>query len=652
MPLRYLFTVFLTVLFFSVNAQSNSKEEVFFTVAGEPVFTSEFLRVYNKNLDLVQDESQKDVDEYLKLFTNYKLKLKEARALGLDKKPTYLRELSNYKKQLAKSFMKDSKVTDALVKEAYERISYDVNANHILVKLPENASPQDTLVAYNNIIKLRERAINEGFEKVREEVHNGQTIYGEKLGYFSGFKMVYNFETAAFNTNVGDISQSFRTRFGYHIVNVIDKRKSRGERTVAHIMVVEKEGEASTEKAENRIQDIYKKLNQGEDFESLAKQFSDDKTSASKGGMLSPFSGGQLSVQKFEDVAFGLQEIGDISEPFKTNYGWHIIKLFKKKLIPDFESIKPELVEKVKRDDRSKLIDKALVNKLKKHYQISDEQPALSYFESIFNDDYFKRTWELPNDFNAENPLLKIGEKQFSYKNFGDYLLKSQRTPTQRGTYKSIISNKYESFLSENLIKYHENNLENENQEFAFIVDEYRDGLLLFELMETTIWNAAKTDSTGIANYYNNNKNKYVFPKRIDAVVASSAKQKTLKKVSKLLEQGMPLDRIKELVNSNDKIEVIFTSGILEVNHQAIPKDLKLKKGISKTYNHNNTFVIVQVKEILPESLKTFEESKGAVISDYQNFKESNWIDELSKKYKVEVNQEALKNIKTQINNQ
>ncbi|SFZ92113.1 peptidyl-prolyl cis-trans isomerase SurA [Flaviramulus basaltis] len=650
MKLRTFLSLFFIIFFLKVNAQSNSKE-VLFTVGDEPVYTSEFLRVYNKNLDLVQDESQKDVDEYLKLFTNYKLKLKEAEALGLNKKPSYLRELSNYKTQLAKSFMKDSKVTDALVEEAYERISYDVNANHILVKLPSNANPKDTLVAYNNIMKLRERALKEGFEKVRAEVHNGQTIYGEKLGYFSGFKMVYNFETAAFNTAIGDISQPFRTQFGYHIVNVLDKRKSRGERTVAHIMLVDKKGD-TTYNPEVRIQEIYKKINQGEDFESLAKQFSDDKSSASKGGMLSPFSGGQLSAQEFEDVAFGLKNIGDVSEPFKTNYGWHIVKLYDKKPIPEFEAIKSELIEKVKRDDRSKLIDEALVNKLKKHYDIIDNQTALSYFESILNDDYFKRTWQLPTNFAADKPLVKIGNKQFSYTDFGDYLIKTQRNPTQKAPYESIISDKYESFLNDNLIKYHEDNLEDENEEFAYIVDEYRDGLLLFELMETTIWNAAKTDSIGIQEYYKNNKENYVFPKRVDAVVASSQKQKTLKKVSKLLEKNMALDQIKSLVNSNDKIDVIFTSGIIDEEHQTLPKNFDFKKGISKIYKHNNAFVVVQVKNVLPETQKTFDEAKGSVISDYQNFKEENWIKELSEKYKVVVNQEALQNVKAQIKNQ
>lgn len=650
MKLRYLFTIFLACFMLNVKGQSVDKD-VLFTVAKEPVYTAEFLRVYNKNLDLVQDESQKDVDGYLKLFINYKLKLKEARALQLHEKPSYIRELASYKKQLAKNYITDSKVTDALVKEAYERISFEINANHILVKVDENANPQDSLAAYNEITKLRHRALKEGFEKVRTEVHNGKTLYGEKLGYFGGFKMVYKFENAAFNTNVGDVSKPFRTRFGYHIVNVLDKRKSSGERTVSHIMVVNKPNDSLAEKPEVRIQDIYKKLNQGEAFESLAKQFSDDKNSAPKGGMLKALSRGQLRAKEFEDIAFSLENIDDVSEPFKTDFGWHIVKLHKIQPVPSFEVMKPELVEKVKRDARSKLIDEALTNKLKAKYNIGAAPLNLDYFVSILNDDYFKRTWKLPENFKGKQPLVKIGDKQFSYNDFGVYLTNSQRSTTKKEALESLVSKKYDSFLNDSLIKYQEDNLELENEDYAHIVAEYRDGLLLFDLMETTIWNTAKTDSTAIDQFYETNKANYTKPKRVDAVVASSVKQKTLKKVSKLLSENMELDQIKSLVNSNDKVDVIFTSGIMDAEHQALPKGLDFKKGLSKIFKHNEAFIVINVKDVLPQEQKTLEEAKGSVISDYQNYKEENWLKDLRGKYKIEVNQDMLEKIKSQLKN-
>ena len=650
MKLKYLFT-FLSVLLVTKNQAQSIEDKVLFSVADEPVYVSEFLRVYNKNLDLVQDASQKDIDEYLKLFTSYKLKLKEAKSLGFHEKPSYKKELESYKKQLAKGFMKDTKVTDALIEEAYKRISYDVNANHILIKIPQNANPRDTLTAYNKLMKLRERALNEGFEKVRKEVHDGITVFGEALGYFSGFKMVYSFETAAFNTPVGEISKPFRTRFGYHIVNVLDKRKSRGELTVAHIMVVENKNDTLT-KPEIRIQEIYSKLQQGESFEDLAKQFSDDKSSASKGGQLASFSSGQLRVQKFEDIAFNLENKGDVSKPFKSNYGWHIVKLIDKKLVPLFKDMKAELEAKVKRDDRSKLIDEALYTSLKKQYGVSSNPKALNYFTSILNDDYFKRSWKLPEAFKADEALVKIGEKQFTYQDFGNYLLEKQKERIYKKPLNVFTQDMYKDFVNENLIQYKEANLEHENKEFAHILTEYRDGLLLFDLMESTIWNASKTDSIDIKNYYENNKSKYVVSEQIDAVVASSSNQKILKKVSRLLEEGMEIDKIKKLINNDNKIGVIFTSEIMDATNKALPKSFPFKKGISKIYKHSGSFVIVQVKNVLPQTQRTFEEAKGNVISDYQTYKEEKWVNSLKEKYKVIVNQGVLKKVKSQIKKQ
>ncbi|MBD0833274.1 peptidylprolyl isomerase [Aestuariibaculum sediminum] len=648
MNLKYISILFFMLVLLQVNGQSTNKE-ILFTVDDEAVTAAEFIRVYNKNLDLVQDPAQKDVDEYLKLFTNYKLKLKEARALGLDKKPSYLRELSNYKKQLASSYITDSQVTEALVEEAYNRVSYDVNATHILIKLPEEPTPDDTLVAYNDIVKIRERALKEGFETVRKEVHNGQTIYGEDLDWFSGFKMVYKFENAAYNTPVGEISEPFRTRFGYHIVYVKDKRKSRGERTVAHIMIFHKKEDTSGQESAERIQEIYKKLQQGETFETLAKQFSEDKSTAANGGRLEPISSGQVNSKVFEDTVFGLDEIGYFSEPIKTDYGWHIIKLLGKKPIASFNEMKPELEQRVKRDQRSKLIDEALYNKLKAKYKVTNEQPALTYFTGILNENYYRMSWELPVNFEGDKPLVRIGEKQLLFKDFGDFLVRNQRYNRTRESFKTIVEKGYNTFLNSQLVAYQEAHLEEEDVEFANIVSEYRDGLLLFDLMEETIWEAAKTDSLGVEDYYNAHKENYMAPEKVDAIVASSAKQKTMKKVSKLMAGGMSVENIKNLVNSNDNIDVIFTEEIMDAGHQALPENFQFKKGISKIYKHNDAFVVVDVKDIIPETQRTLEEAKGMVISDYQVYKEQKWVEALAAKYPVDVNQDVLQKVKTQL---
>lgn len=646
------FYILLSTLFFShLNAQK-ANDNVLFTVGDDSVSVSEFLRVYNKNLDLVQDESQKDIDEYLTLFINYKLKLKEAKALGFNKKESYLRELSSYKKQLAKSFLTDNKVTDELVEEAYQRISNDVKASHILVRMSGNESPKDTLAAYNSIVNLRNRAIKEGFEKVRKSVHNGNTIFGEDLGYFSGFKMVYKFENVAYNTSVGETSKPFRTQFGYHIINVMEKRKSRGEITVAHIMVVDKEGDTIANGSKTRINDIYKKINQGEAFDALAKQFSDDTSSASKGGEMAPFSSGQISSIEFEDAAFGLQNIGDVSKPIQSKFGWHIIKLIAKKPIAPFKEIKSELEAKVKRDSRSQLIDNALQDKLREKYNITDNQDNIDYFVSILNAKYYNKQWELPKDFPNEKLFLKIGKENITYKDFGDIMVNNQKRLRNKESFRNLVYKAYNAFLSEQLVRYQEENLEYENEEFANVLGEYRDGLLLFDLMENTIWNSAKNDSLDIQEYYKKNKENYYWPKQIDGIVASSAKKKTLKKVSKLLDEKMPLSEIKKLVNSNDEVNVIFTSDKMDASHQALPKNFKFETGLSKIYKHNGTFVLVQVKNIHPKKSKTIDEARGVVTSDYQTNKESKWLNSLKERYKVVVNNDALNEVKKRIKKQ
>ncbi len=638
-----LIMLFLTVFSF---AQKHT-DDVLFTVDGEPVKSSEFIRVYNKNLDLVKDETQKDVDAYLKLFINYQLKIKEAKRLGLDTIPKYIREFDSYKKQLSKNYLSDSKVTEALIEEAYNRSTQEVKASHILIRMDE--TEKDTLKVYNQLLELRERVKKEGFEKVKNEVHNGNTIFAEDLGWFSAFKMVYEFESAAYNTKVGDISMPFRTRFGYHIVKVDDKRPSRGEVTVAHIMISNKQTD-SLLNPETRINEIYKKINQGENFESLAKQFSDDKSSSANGGLLSPFTGGQLSSQEFETMAFSLTEPEQISKPFKTDYGWHIIKLISKKGVQPMDEIKGELENKVKRDARSSLINTALAEKLKKKYGVVDDSKNLDYFTSILNSDFYNRAWAIPTTMQNDKELFKIGKTSVTYGDFANQLLSAQKAYVGKTTpFADIIDKEYKNFQESRVLKYHEDNLEFENEDYAQILKEYRDGLLLFDLMEKEVWNAAVQDTTGLQKYYDAHKSDYVWKDRVDVVMATAAKKDDIEKVKDLLNKGVSDEDISKELNSEAEQKVIFTKGLMETDHQGLPKDLELKSGVSKVYQYNDAYHVLLIQEVLPSSNKSFEEAKGKVISDYQNNIEENWLNSLNNRYKVDINAKSLKSVKNQI---
>lgn len=625
------------------------KKEVLFTVDDEPVMASEFIRVYNKNLDLVKDESQKDVDAYLELFINYQLKVKEAKRLELDKDAKYIREFSNYKSQLTKNFMSDSKVTEDLVREAYDRSTEDIKASHVLIRVDENDT--DTTEVYNRLLNLRDRIIDEGYAVVQKEVHDGKTVYAEDLGYFSAFKMVYPFETAAFNTKVGEVSMPFRTRFGYHVVYVTDKRPSQGEVTVAHIMVANNQKD-SLVNPETRIKEIYKKLRQGEKFESLAKQFSDDKSSSGKGGLLSPFTGGQLGSQEFEDVAFGLGKKDEISKPFKTDFGWHIVKLISKKEIQPYEEVKPLFENKVKRDSRSQLINSALAKQLNETYKVADNKEALFYFESILNDDFFKRAWVVPADLDKEKVFIKIGNKTITYNDFAQHLFSSQRNYLDKKvSASSLVNSVYNKYLEDQIIQYHKDNLEFENEDFAHVLKEYRDGLLLFDLMEKQVWNAASKDTIGLKDFYENHKGDYMWKDRVDAVILSSANEDMIKKAKKGLTKGETIEAIQTELNMDGNQNIMSTNGIFESGNQALPDDFEFKKGVSKIYKHNDAYHVVMVNAVMPKSPKTLEEARGKVVSDYQNQIEANWIKDLHERYTVKLDDKVFKKVKSQILN-
>ena len=455
--------------------------------------------------------------------------------------------------------------------------------------------------------------------------------------------MVYDFENKAFNTAVGEVSQPFRTKFGYHVVKVFDKRTSRGEVKVAHIMVAKKNKDG-LEASEKRVNDIYKKLQNGESFESLAKQFSDDKSSANKGGELAKFKSGQLSSVIFENKAFSLKE-GEISKPFETQYGWHIVKSIDKIENPNFEDIKSDLEAKVRRDSRSKLINSSLNSKLKKQYNIDTNKPDLSYFISALDSSFYKRSWSLPQSI-PQKQILTVGEKDYTYTDFSNHILRAQKRYKANESFTNLVNRLYDEFLDVSVRQYHEDNLENVDQEFAQVVGEYRDGLLLFDLMEDKIWNAAKNDSIALQNFYDKNKSNYNWDTRIDAVIASSSNKKALMQIKKQLEKGERIDVIEESVSNDESLDVIFTKDIMTKDHQLLPEKFEFKQGLSKIYNHNDSYHIVLVDKVLPKTTKTLEEARGFVVTDFQEEIEINWLKELRDKYKVKINKKAISKIK------
>ena len=644
---------FYALLFLSLNISFSqvSDSDILLTISDEPVLATEFVRVYNKNLDLVQDDSQKGVESYLNLFINYKLKLAEAKSLGYDKYPAYLKELKTYQNQLTQNYLIDKDVTDELVLEAYERTINEVKAQHVLVRV-ENFET-DTLQAFNAVLAFKDRLKNENFDSLKKEIHNGKNIFVEDLGFFTAFKMAYNFESKAFNTNVGDVSDPFRTKFGYHVVKILDKRKSKGEVSVAHIMIANTQKD-NTLVAKDRILELHRLLVQGEDFGNLAKQFSDDKSSSVRNGELKPFKSGQINSTKFENTAFSLKKIGDISDPIQTQFGWHILKLIKKTPVPDFNKIKQDLENKVGKDSRSKLVRSKMIDKLLSEYNLSEKNPNLVLFQSnVFFDDSNKY-WDIINEINNTKIFLQIKDRSYTFRDFIDFLNRNNKSINKKWNKQFIINYQYKFFLEQSLFQYKKENLEYENQDFANILNEYREGLLLFELMQDKIWEGAKNDTLGLKVFYNDNKKNYLWPQRIMGSIASSSSYKTIKKVRKLWNKGNTNQMIDELLNKT-KQNVIFSNGEFTLGELPLPESFTtttgvesgVKSSISKVIKENNSYYVVNVNEFIPESKKTISEAKGQLISDYQNELESRWILELKSKFHVDLNEEVFQKVKS-----
>jgi len=655
MKYKHVLLGFLSMFCSVLLAQKNSKE-VLFTIDETPFYTDEFLRVYYKNLDLVKDESQKDPDHYLELFMGYKLKIKKANKLGLQEKSNYKNELASYRSQLAKNYLTDSKVTNELIEEAYQRMMKEVKASHILVLVDESASPQDTLAAFNKISTIKQRAMNgEDFGMLAEALSEDPSAKENKgdLGYFSAFRMVYPFESAAFNTPVGSISNPIRTRFGYHIIKVDDIRTFRGDITVAHIMILNAPNNDEEENAQskNTIEEIYQKIQQGEEFETLAKQFSQDKSSAARGGQLNRFSSGQLSSDVFENIAFALTDSQPISTPFQSAFGWHIVKLIEKHPLKTFEELRPEIETKISRDERSRLITQSMNEKLRAKYKIKRNDKMYNAIAKTVDDSYYEGSWNMPEQLNPfEASLVTIHDRTYTGKDFLSFLYNQQKSGDLLKPVQKMVEKKYTQFTENKLNEIYNDNLEDEFPEFAAVMEEYRDGLLLFDLMEKEIWEKSKTDTLGLLAFHEKNTNRYRWKNRIDGYVASTTNLDIAKKTLAMIKKGVDVDEIKKTLNTKESINIMMVKGTFEEGHDVLPKSYTLKKGVSEIIQDGNYYYIVNATDYKEAGPKTFEECRGRVINDYQQHLEEHWVNDLKKEFTIKLNTDVFEKLKVKMN--
>ena len=652
MNTRNLLLLFLFIGYFNGNAQN--KKNVLLTINSNPVYSSDFTKVFNKNLDLVVEESQKNVAGYLDLFIDYKLKITEAYAQELDKNQQYIKEFKKYEDQLAKKYIYDKRVVSKLVEEAYDRSLEEINAEHILVLSNLNDSPNDTLKAYNKIKEAHVKALKgENFTSLVIEYSEepGAKKSKGKLGYFTAFQMVYPFENTAYNTKVGEISQITRTSFGYHIIKINDRRKKKPKINVSHIMIFSNK-DKKAEDPEERINELYAMIMQGEPFEKIAKQFSEDKNTGVKGGQLKTFGPGDLKAPKFENAAYSIKNEGEIIAPIQSAFGWHIIRLNEKFSIPSFEEQKDDIEKKVKGGARALVVTQAINNKIIKKYGFKEGESYISYFNNFVNDSILSRKWTYSSIPLTENQILfTIGDHDVTYTDYAEYLRDNQKTIKKYINKESLLIDMYVKFKNETLKNYFKERLEVENTEYATIINDYRNGLLVYDVMNKNIWQIAKTDSTGLKDYYEKTKNNYKWKKRLDVDIYSSSDETTTKQVQTLLMRGEESATIKKQINSDGKINVITVSDVFEIDQSELPEDLIPEKGVSDIKLNDGFYVVVNIKEVIEPTLKEFDEVRGTVISNFQTEIEEKWMQSLRDKYEVKINNKSLKKLKKKLDN-
>ncbi|MCR9183358.1 MAG: peptidylprolyl isomerase [Flavobacteriaceae bacterium] len=651
MKLRTFFvTFFLSIA--ALTFSQNADKKILLTIDDEPVYMDEFTRVYEKNLEMVQDENQRTKEAYLDLFVNYKLKTKEAYSQELHLNPAFIKEFNSYRNQLANNYLYEQDITEELMLEAYERLQEEINASHILIRLSLNSTPKDTLDAYNKILEIREKAIaGQDFETLAKEYSEEPNAKesGGSLGYFKGLGMVYPFETAAYNTPVGGVSDVIRTQFGYHILKVNGRRPVSNEVTVAHIMIANK-NDGNDEAALQRINEILNRVNQGEDFGDLARQFSEDQGSARNGGLINRFGSGRLNAPIFEETSFNLKNPGDISEPVKTNFGWHIIKLIERHPKESYEESKDELFRRVKSSDRSKVIVKSVNESIKEKYNFKEIENPLPFFNTFVTDSLIKRKWQKtshPSDL--DKIAFKIGNKEYLFSDFANFIEEHQKKGAVSNSKVLQLQKYYDQFQEMMLDEFFKISLEEENQEFSNLLSEYKDGLLIYDLMQKNIWEPSKTDTIGMNTYFENNRESYIWNTRVKGLIASTSDKKIANQIKKMLNKNATVEDIKDTFNTEEVINVILTEGTFEMENSILPSNFKTTKGVSKVYDistekstNSSQFIVVKVEDIIPQSYKELDEVRGRVMSDYQSHLEKEWMKELHEKYNVTINKSVL----------
>jgi peptidyl-prolyl cis-trans isomerase SurA len=644
---------FLALFIFSMIISSVNGQEVLMTVEDREITLDEFERIYKKNNNSITN-NQQTPEEYLDLFINFKLKVIEAENLGMDTTKKFLNEFNGYKEQLAKPYMTDEETKQFLMKEAYDRMHSDVHVSHILLVMDNQSSPEDTLKRYEMAMAVRQRILDgEPFDKVAKATSDdpGAKINGGDLGFFTVFMMLYQFESAAYKLDDSELSMPVRTMHGYHIIKKHETRPAVGQVKVAHVFVrvPEKSSTDDKIKAKSKITAISDSLKMGIDFASLAKKYSDDRNSAVEGGELPWFGTGRM-IKEFEQKAFNMNEPGSITKPFRSFYGWHIVKLIDKKGIGTYEEMESTLQTKALKGDRDRVKRKKYLDKLKEKYEYTLNEDLYKRIYSLVDTSIFLGEWDAyRNTERFDENLFTTTEGAINLSAFIEQLDSEQkrRTEIPVENYVDIVFNKY---LEDYMLNVEKSTLPQRFPEYKYILQEYHDGILLFDLMDEKVWTNAVKDTSGLETYFADHRSEYMWGDRMKAIIVSADSSANVegmyKKASKIAEGKWKREKLNKKF-CTDIVDCIYLEYVLVESGRNLQIDaLNSTIGVGDVYNEGGKFKFVITTKVVPPTEKELDETRGQATSDYQDYLEKRWIETLREKYKVSVNNELLSKIK------
>lgn len=625
---------------------AQTADPIVMKVGKEDVPLSEFEAIFLKNHPKDKPVTKAELDEYSNLFINFKLKVQAAKAAGIDTTGAFKNEFNGYKKQLGQPYLKDKEAEDRMLDEAILRMKTDLRVSHILVKAKNDCmSPADSSELYKKALAIRKRLEKgEAFDKVAGEV--SEDTYSNKaggdLGWFTGLMWAYPFETAAYNLKKGEISMPARTTMGYHIIKVTDSRPARGEVKTAHIFVAPaSQNEADKAKAKAKIDEAYKELQAGKPWLDMVSKYSEDKTTVPAGGELPAFGISKM-VQEFEDVAFALENEGDYSAPFATKYGFHIVKLLNRtdKAAANREELRKQLQKNV----RYRLVGDSFVQKVKKELGYTENTALLNKIQALEKASpkqtiRFTQLDSLPNE-----TLFTLGGKNFTLADLNAFM--KVRMP--RGgeiNYCNFDSKYFKPFVEQKATEVAEANLESKYPDYRALLKEYREGIMIFDMMDKKVWSKSVEDTTGLSAYFAEHRNDYLWKERLAAYRVIGPDSLTLEKVKKeaqnvvsgkktVADLSAKFNKKQAVIAVNEELKEPGESAELDALG-AVPKTGPVSKSKENWY----FYITAGTRKPEPKDLKS---AKGLVISDYQNYLEQQWLTELRAAYPVTVNKDVM----------